>query len=105
MEILQFNMSNDKIIEAGMDVMVQCIKFNVIDGLESPFVTLQLNVLGVIYGANVPKHELQEQNIKDAWKQIVQEFGIMHMKGQSSKIQDGSRDLTDEEYKILEEKN
>lgn len=97
-------MSNDKIIEAGMDYMVQCIKFNVVDELENPYVTLQLNVLGVIYGANVPKHELQEQNVKDAWKQIIQEFGVMHMKGQSYKVQDGSRELTDEEYKILEKK-
>lgn len=104
MEILQLNMSNDKIIEAGMDMMVQCINFNVVDELDKPYVTLQLNVLGIIYGANIPKHELQKSNVDDAWKQIIQEFGVMHMMGQSKKVQDGSRELTDEEHQIIEAK-
>ena len=102
-EILNFNLTNDQIIEIGMEQVVQVIKFNVVDEIDKPHVILQLNVLGIIYGVMVPKHELTQQNIIDAWKQIITQFGVMHLKGQKHNIQDGSRDLTDEEYKILEE--
>lgn len=102
MEILNFNLTNDQIIEIGMEQVVQVIKFNVVDEIDKPHVILQLNVLGIIYGVMVPKHELNEQNINDAWKQVIVQFGVMHLKGQKHNIQDGSRDLTDEEYKIIE---
>ena len=103
MEILNFNLTNDQIIEIGMEQVVQVIKFNIVDEIDKPHVILQLNVLGIIYGVMVPKHELNQQNIIDAWKQIITQFGVMHLKGQKHNIQDGSRDLTDEEYKIMEE--
>ena len=75
--ITTIQMSNEQIIEVGMDIMVQCIKFNVIDELDKPHITLQLNILGVLYGVQVPKHEIQENNIIDAWKQIIEQFGVM----------------------------
>lgn len=103
MEILNFNLTNDQIIEIGMEQVVQVIKFNVVDEIDKPHVILQLNVLGIIYGVMVPKHELNQQNVVDAWKQVIEQFGVMHLKGQKYNIQDGSRDLTDEEYKIMEE--
>lgn len=103
MNLITNNLTNEQIIEIGMDIMVQCIKFNVIDEIDKPHIILQLNVLGIIYGVMVPKHEINEKNIQDAWKQVVEQFGVMHMKGQKYNIQDGSRDLTDEEYHALEQ--
>lgn len=105
MEILNFNLTNDQIIEIGMEQVVQVIKFNIVDELDKPHIILQLNVLGIIYGVQVPKSEINEKNMIDAWKQIITQFGVMHLKGQKHNIQDGSRDLTDEEYKIIEESN
>lgn len=101
-DLINLKMSNDDIIEQGMDFLVQCIKFNIIDEIDKPHIILQLNILGIIYGVMVPKHEINEKNIQDAWKQVIEQFGVMHLKGQKYNIQDGSRDLTDEEYKILE---
>ena len=105
MELINLNLNNDQIIELGMEQVVQVIKFNVIDELDKPHIVLQLNVLGIVYGVMVPKHEINQKNIIDAWTQVITQFGIMHMKGQKYNIQDGSRDLTDEEYKIIEESN
>jgi hypothetical protein len=87
-----------------MDMMVQCIKFDVIeDELSS---TLQLNVLGIVYSASMPKHETSDaKNVSDCWQQLIQSFGICHMLGQKGNIQHGSRELTEEESEILEAKN
>lgn len=102
--IITLRMNSEKIIEIGMDLIVQCIKFNVEDNLEDPHITLSLNILGIIYSVQVPKHEANDpHNIKCAWEQLIQDFGVMHMMGQSKRVQDGHRDLTEEELKIMEE--
>lgn len=103
--IITLRMNNEKIIDIGMDLMVQCIKFNVEEKIEDPHITLSLNILGIVYSVQVPKHEANDpHNIKCAWEQLIQDFGVMHMMGQSKRVQDGHRDLTEEESKIMEEK-
>jgi hypothetical protein len=101
MEIIKPQLTEQEIIELGMDLMVQCIKFTVEDKLENPYITLGLNVLGVIYSVNVPKHEADDaHNIKCAWEALIKDFGVMHMMGQSKRIQDGHRELNEEELKV-----
>ena len=100
--MIKLTLTNDDIVEKALDLFVQCVKFSVKDNLEDPYITLNMNMLCVIYGVTVPKHEINEQNIKDAWTQVIEQFGVMHMKGQKFNIQDGSRELTDEENQIIE---
>lgn len=89
--------------EIGIDLFVQCVKFTSEDKLENPYITLTLNVLGVLYSVQVPKTEADDpENIKQAWQQLIQDFGVMHMLGQSKRVQDGSRELTEEEIKLME---
>lgn len=96
-------MTKDQIIEKGMDVMVQLIKFDVEQN--DIQTTLRLNVLGVIYGATMPTSETNDpKNIEDCWKQIAEQFGVMHIMGQKYNIQHGSRELTEQEQQMLEEK-
>jgi hypothetical protein len=97
-------LTHDQIEEIGIDNFVQCVKFTVSERLEDPFIILNLNVLGVIYGVKVPKHEAGDpQNITDAWKQLISEFGVFHLLGQSKRIQHGSREETEGEAKVREE--
>lgn len=95
-------MTESQIIEQALDIFVECVKFSVEEKLEDPFITLRMNVLGVIYGATMPKHEINQENVKQCWKQIIEQFGIYHMLGQNKRVVDGSRDLTDEEQRLLE---
>jgi len=90
--------------EYGYDLFGQCIKCTIEEKIEDTFVTLSLNILGVIYSVQVPKHEMADpKNVKDAWTQLIRDFGVCHMLGQSKRVQDGHRDLTEEEQKMLEE--
>lgn len=99
------HLTKEKIEEIGIDKFVQCVKFTSEDKLENTFITLSLNVLGIIYSVQVPKIEANDpKNIEDAWSQLIHDFGVMHMMGQSKRIQDGSRELTEEEHKMLEAK-
>jgi hypothetical protein len=96
-------LTTDQMEEIGMDQLVQCIKFKAQDNLEDTFVTITLNILGIMYSVRVPKHEADSvKNIQDAWAQVIQDFGVYHTLGHSKKIQHGSRDLTDEEQKIID---
>lgn len=95
-------MDENQIIEQALDIFVECVKFSVEDNLQDPFITLRMNVLGIVYGATMPKHEINSDNVKQCWKQIIEQFGVYHMLGQNKRVVDGSRDLTDEEQRILE---
>ena len=97
-------LTHSQIEEVGIDTFVHCVKFTVSERLEDPFIILNLNVLGIIYGVKVPKHEAGDlNNISDAWKQLITEFGIYHTLGQSKRIQHGSREETEGEAKAREE--
>lgn len=101
--IVGATLTPEQIEEIGMDLFVQCVKFKAEDKLENTFITVTLNVLGVLYSVQVPKHEANDPKaIHDAWAQLIQNFGVMHMMGQTKRVQDGSRELTEEEQKILE---
>lgn len=102
MELFKSNMNENEIIEQALDIFVECVKFSVEDNLQDPFITLRMNVLGVVYGATMPKHEINSDNVKQCWKQIIEQFGVYHMLGQNKRVVDGNRDLTDEEQRILE---
>lgn len=94
--------SKDQMIEKGMDLMVQCIKFDADIGEVQT--VLSLNILGIVYSVSVPTHEMSEEsNLEAAWKALIQDFGVFHMLGQSKRVQDGRRELTEEESKALEE--
>lgn len=93
----------DQMLDKGMDLVSQCIKFDV-QMLEIQ-TTLSLNVLGVVYSVTVPTHEMTDpKNVEDAWKALIQDFGVFHMLGQSKRVQDGHREATEEELKMKEEK-
>lgn len=94
----------EQIIEVGIDLMVQCISFNVEPGeIETK---LSLNIMGIIYSVTVPTHELSDpKNIKDSWSQLINDFSVFHLLGQTKRIQDGNRELEDDELAILESKS
>lgn len=93
--------SKEQLIDKGMDLVSQIIKFDAEVGEITT--VLSLNVLGVIYSVSVPTHEMSEpKNVEDAWKALIQDFGVFHMLGQSKRVIDGSRELTEEEIKLLE---
>ena len=97
------HLTKEQIEEIGMDLFVQCVKFAAEDKIENPYITVSLNVLGIIYSCQVPKTESNDpENIKAAWSQLIKDFGVMHMMGQSKRIQDGSRELTEDEIMFLE---
>lgn len=99
------HLTKEQIEEIGIDLFVQCVKFTSEDKIENPYITLSLNVLGIIYSLQIPKHESNDpENIKAAWQQLIHDFGVMHMLGQSRRVQDGSRELTEDEQKIVEAK-
>lgn len=94
--------SKDQMIEKGIDLLVQCIKFDADIGEVTT--VLSLNVLGIVYSVSVSTHEMSEEsNLEAAWKALIQDFGTFHMLGQSKRVQDGHRELTEEESKALEE--
>lgn len=97
------HLSNENREELGLDLLVQCIKVKSEDLLENTFITLTLNMMGICYSVQVPKHEADDpKNITDAWTQLIHDFGVYHMLGQSKRIQDGVRELTPEEMAIIE---
>lgn len=99
--IIGSTLSKERMEEIGIDQFVQCVKFKADEKLEDTFITLTLNVLGILYSVQVPKHEAHiESNIADAWRQNIQEMGIWHLLGQNKRIQQGSRELTDEEKEL-----
>lgn len=94
-------LTKEQIIDIGMDLTSQLFKFNVIQ--EELSTIIQLNVLGIVYSVNMPTSETNdEKNVKDAWKQALETFGVAHMLGQKGHIQHGSRDLDDSELKLIE---
>lgn len=101
--IIGSTLSKEQMEEIGIDCFVQCVKFTAEDKIENTYITLTLNVLGIMYSVKVPKHEADDpKNIQDAWGQLISDFATFHMLGQSKRIQDGNRDLTEDEVKILE---
>lgn len=87
----------------GLNLFGQCIDFKVDEKLEDTFVTFKMNIMDICYSVQVPKHEMDDiNNVRSAWKQLIQDFGIRHLLGQSKVIQSGNRDLTDEEIKAQE---
>ncbi len=99
-------LSKERMEEIGIEQFVQCVKFAAEDKIENTYVTLTLNVLGILYSVQVPKHEADnEQNIIDAWRQNIQEMGIWHLMGQKKRVIDGHRELTEGEQKAKEESN
>lgn len=94
--------TKENMIEKGMDLVVQCIKFDAEVGEVTTILTL--NILGVIYSVSVPTHEMsEEKNLEDAWKQLIRDFGVCHLLGQSKRVIDGHRDATEGELKIMED--
>ena len=94
--------TKEQIIDKGMDLMSQCIKFDAEIGEVTT--VMSLNVLGIVYSVSVPTHEMTEpSNLEAAWKALIQDFGVFHMLGQSRRVQDGSREMTEGEIKALEE--
>lgn len=94
--------TKEQIIETGMDFMVQCITFDA--DIQEITTRISLNILGVVYSVDVPTHELSDpNNVKSAWRQLIRDFGVYHLMGQDRRVQDGHRDLTEEESKVLEE--
>lgn len=102
MELFKSNMSEGEIIEQALDLFVECVKFSVEDNLQDPYITLRMNMMGIIYGATMPKHEVNSDNVKQCWRQIIEQFATYHLLGQSKRVIDGSRELTEEEHKLLE---
>lgn len=99
------NLSNKDMIEIGMDLVVQIIKFEVDDKLEDTFITLKLKVLDIVYSVCVPKHEATDpKNIRDGWSQLIEMFVIRHGMGNKQVYQEGSRKLTDQELELLDKK-
>lgn len=102
MHIIGAELTKEQIIEIGMEQVVQCIKFDVIETELTK--TIQLNVLGIIYSVNIPKHEATDpKNIYDAWMQLIHSFGVCHTLGQKGNIQHGSREISEEEMKLIED--
>lgn len=102
MELILNKMTKERAEEIGIDLLVQCIKVNYEEKPEDTFVTLSLNVLGVIYYATISKYEVDDfHNVQDCWKALIEQFGFCHMMGQSKRVQDGKRDLTADEKAIL----
>ena len=100
--VINEKMNAGKAVDIGMDVFVECVKFGYEDNLEDTFITLSLNVLGVIYSLTISKYEADDpNNIKDGWKALVEQFGVYHLIGQSKRIQDGSREITADEKAIM----
>ena len=97
------HLTTAQIEDIGMDLFVQCVTFKAEDKLENPYVTVTLNVLGVMYSVQVPKLEANDpENIKAAWSQLIKDFGVFHMLGQSRRIQDGNRELNEVEISAIE---
>lgn len=94
-------LTKEQIIDIGMDLTAQLFKFDVKQ--EELSTIIQLNVLGIVYSVNAPTSEMNDpQNVKDAWKQILESFGVCHLMGQKANVVHGSRELNDEELKSLE---
>ena len=87
----------------GWELLGQSLNCRVEEKLEDTFATFTLNFLGVAYSLQVPKHEMNDpNNWRDAWGQLLSEVAIKQELGAQKFFKDGSRDLTDEELKILE---
>lgn len=94
-------LTKEQIIDIGMDLTSQLFKFDVKQ--EELSTIIQLNVLGIVYSVNMPTSETNdEKNVKDAWKQALESFGVCHLMGQKANVVHGSRDLSDDELKLLE---
>lgn len=88
----------------GINLFGQCIDFKVDEKLEDTFVTFKMNIMDICYSCQVPKHEMNDvKNVRAAWGQLIENFGIRHLMGQNKVLQGGTRDLTDEEIKAQEE--
>ena len=103
MELFKTNMGEGEIIEKALDLFVECVKFSVEDNLQDPHITLRMNMMGIIYGATISKHEINSDNVTQCWRQIIEQFATYHLLGQSKRVIDGSRELTEAEIKTLEE--
>ena len=90
----------------GYNLFGACIEMKVEEKLEDTFATFKLIVLGICYSARVPKHEMNDiNNVRSAWAQLIQEFGIRQELGQSKHFHEGNRDLTEEEIKARDDMN
>jgi len=88
----------------GWELLGQSFNLRVEEKLENTYATFTLNFMGIDYSCQVPKHEMNDpKNWRDAWGQLLGEVALKHAAGNQKLYQDGSRDLTDEEYKIMEE--
>lgn len=90
----------------GYNLFGACINMSVDEQLEDTFATFKMNILGICYSVRVPKHEMNDiNNVRSAWLQLIQDFGIRHELGQSKHFHEGSRDLTEEEIKARDDMN
>lgn len=81
----------------------QSFGVKVTEKLEDTYATFTLNFLGISYSLQVPKHEMNDSsNWRDAWGQLLTEVAIRHEMGASKVFKHGSRELTEEETKVLE---
>ena len=87
----------------GWELLGQCFNLRVEEKLENTYATFTLNFLGVAYSLQVPKHEMNDpKNWRDAWGQLLSEVAIKQELGAQRFFKDGSRELTEDEQRILE---
>ena len=94
--------TKEQMEEIALDLFVQCVKFECIDKLENPFIELKMNVLGLIYGVQIPKNEITPENVKEGWKQVIEQLGVAQMLGVRKTYVDGSRELSESELALME---
>ena len=88
----------------GWEILGQAFNLKVEEKIENTYATFTLNFLGVAYSLQVPKHEMNDpKNWRDAWGQLLTEVGIKQELGAAKFFKHGSRELTEEESKALEE--
>lgn len=92
--------------EMGWEIVGQSLNIRVEEKLEDTFATFTLNFMGIAYSCQVPKHEMNDpKNWRDAWGQLLSECALKHAMGNQKLYKDGSRDLTESELKMMEERN
>ena len=88
----------------GWEILGNALNLRVEEKLEDTYATFTLNFMGIAYSLQVPKHEMQDaSNWRAAWGQLIQDCALRHAMGNQKLYKHGSREMTEDEAKALED--
>ena len=86
----------------GIELLGQCVDCSAEYKMDSPDVTFKLKILDVVYSVQVAHHEAMTiEGARSAWKHLLEQFFLRHAAGNRQLYAEGSRELTEEEQKML----